>query len=238
MNKLITLTLNDLRNIMRDNFLRYFLLIIPFLFIFIVDWLIPFAINLFPVISGFADIITSSFMLELPLMIAFVISFMMLDEKDERVFTALRVVPVTLFQFLFYRLSLAVFFSFVFEFLMLYFNNLFEVSFVNILLSSLLYALITPIFVLLEVTFASNKVTGFTLFKGLNFIFIIPAAGFFIHSNWQYLLGIIPSYWPIHFTYTVLNNISNTGFLIFSFLYIISIILLLSSIFKRMIYNA
>lgn len=238
MNKIVTLTINDLRNIMRDSILRYFLLIVPLLFIVILIWLVPYLIKLFPVISDYKDVIVSILLLELPMIIGFIISFMMLDEKDERVFTALRVMPVSLFQFLVYRLFFAVFFSFFFVFLMLYFNNLFEISMINILLNSLLFALITPIVVLLEVTFATNKVTGFTLFKGLNFILMIPVAGFFIHSDWKFLLGIIPSYWPMQSIYSVLNNSFSFSVTLISFLYTILFVILLSLIFKRKVYNA
>lgn len=237
MNKLISLTINDLRNIMRDGVLRYFLLIVPFLFIAMLIWLIPLLIEEFPVISNYTDVIISFFLLELPLIIGFIISFMMLDEKDERVFTALRVMPVSLFQFLFYRLFFAVFFSFIFIFIMLFFNNLYDISLANILINAFLFALITPIVVLLEVTFAANKVTGFTLFKGINFILMIPVAGFFIPSNWKILLGIIPSYWPMHSIYSVLNNTTNNILPLFSFFYTILLIFLLSLIFKRKVYN-
>lgn len=237
MNKLISLTINDLRNIMRDSVLRYFLLVVPFLFIAMLIWLIPFLIGEFPIISNYTDVIISFFLLELPLIIGFIISFMMLDEKDERVFTALRVMPVSLFQFLFYRLFFAVFFSFVFVFIMLFFNNIYDISLANILINAFLFALITPIVVLLEVTFAANKVTGFTLFKGINFILMIPIAAFFIPSDWKILLGIIPSYWPMHSIYSVLNNTINISLPLISLSYTILLTFLLSLIFKRKVYN-
>ena len=222
---------------MRDSILRYFLLIVPLLFIAILVWLLPYLVELFPILLGYTDIIVSFFLLELPMIIGFIISFMMLDEKDERVFTTLRVMPISLFQFLFYRLFFSVFFTFIFCFLMLFLNNIYDLSLISMLYTSFLFAIITPIVVLLEVTFAENKVTGFTLFKGINFVFIIPVVGFFIQSDWKMLIGLIPTYWPMNFSYLILNNMLDIKVSLISLLYTLGVIFLLSILFKKRVYN-
>ena len=236
MNKLIQLTINDLRNIIRDNFLKYFLLAVPILFLIIIIWILPLLIQEFPVLNNYTDIIIMFFALEFPMIIGFVISFLMLDEKDERVFTALRIMPVSLFQFLFYRLFFAIFFSFVFITIMLFFNNIYHLSIGMILLNSLLFALITPVVILIEVTFASNKVTGFTIFKGLNFILMIPVVEFFIHLKWGFLLKIIPSYWPMQSLFTTITQDNNFNISLISILYCFLVIFILSQFFKKRVY--
>lgn len=237
MNKIIALTINDFRNIMRDNILKYFFLAVPLLFILLLTVVVPLLTEQFPVISDYNDIIVSCFSIEFPMIIGFVVSFIMLDEKDERVFIALRIMPVTLFQFLFYRLFFSVFFTFLFVFLMLFFNNLYSISIGYIILNSFLFALLTPLVILTEVTFASNKVTGFAVFKGLNFILMIPVASFFIPSQWSLITGIFPTYWSIHSIYSVLNNQPNITESIISIFYSILCIIFLSVIFKRRVYN-
>lgn len=236
MNKLITLTINDLRNITRDNILRYFFFAMPFLFLLILVLVIPLVLKQFPILFEYTDVLISFFALEIPMIIGFVVSFVMLDEKDERVFTALRVMPVSLWQFLFYRLFFVVFFSFVFDFMILYFNNLYDISMIHIVLNSFLFALITPIVILIEVSFATNKVTGFTLFKGLSFVAIIPVASFFITSKHGFLLGVIPTFWPIQLLYLCINNEFNIAFFFISILYSVFIIFVLSLIFKRKVF--
>ena len=236
MNKLITLTINDLKNITRDNILKYFFFAVPFLFILVLVLLVPLLLKKFPILIEYTDILISFFALEIPMIIGFVVSFMMLDEKDERVFTALRVMPVSLFQFLFYRMFFAVLFSFIFDFLILYFNNLFDISLIHIIINSFLFSLITPIVILIEVSYASNKVTGFTLFKGLNFLVIIPVASFFITSKFGLLFGIIPTFWPIKSLYLCINNDFSFTYLIISITYSVFIIIALSLIFKRKVY--
>ncbi len=237
MNKVIQLTLNDLKNITRDDILKYFFIVVPLLFIMVLVLVVPVFIEQFPAIAEYSEIIVTFFSLELPLIIGFVISFLMLDEKDERVFTALRVMPVSLFQFLCYRLFFAVFFAFVFIFFMLLLNDLHRISIVEMLLNSLAFALITPILVLIEVSFASNKVTGFTVFKTLNFIFMIPVASFFIESKWSMLMGLIPTYWPMHSIYNSLNSELSFNHFIISILLSVSLIMILSLIFKRRVYS-
>jgi len=236
MNKLVALTINDFRSIFRDDFLKYFFLAVPLLFILILVVAIPILMKEFPVISDYTHIILSFFALELPMIIGFVISFMMLDEKDYRVFTVLRVMPVSLFQFLFYRLFFAVFFTFLFVFIMLYFNNLHHIPVDVILLNSLIFALITPVVVLLEVTYASNKVTGFTIFKGLNFILMLPVVSFFVNSEWNRVIGVIPTYWSLNSLVHFINQDPFTTDAIISIIYSIVLIVLLSFLFKRKVF--
>lgn len=237
MNKLVSLTLNDLRNIFRDDILKYFFIVFPLLFIVLLLFGVPVIIKEFPIIGDYTDIILSFFALEFPMIIGFVISFIMLDEKDENVFTALRVMPLTLFEFLFYRLFLSIFFTFIFVFVMLFTNNLYEMSLNQIAINSFLFSLITPIVILLEVCFAGNKVTGFTMFKGLNFIFMIPVASYFITAKWKIIVGIIPSYWPMNSIYTTINNQTNLSQIVISVLYSVAAIFILSFIFKRKVYH-
>lgn len=238
MNKIISLAINDLRNIFRDNILKYFFVAVPILFIGILLLVVPLIIKYFPIINNYTNIIIPFFTLEFPMIIGFVISFMMLDEKDEKVFTALRVMPVSLFQFLFYRLFFSVFFTFIFVCIMLYVNNLYEIEFYQICLNSLLFALLTPIVILIEVCFAGNKVTGFTLFKGLNFIFMIPVASYFITAKWKIAIGIIPTYLPMNIVYETLNGDFSFNNIFLSISYSIIIIVFLSYIFKRKVYHA
>lgn len=237
MNRLITLAFNDFRNIIRDSILKYFFFLVPLLFILIFLFVLPIIINTFPIVNDYTDLILSFFCLEIPMIIGFVISFIMLDEKDEKVFTALRVMPVSISQFLFYRLFFAVFFTFIFIFAMLLLNNLFEMSMLNMILFSFLYALITPIVILLEVSFASNKVTGFTIFKGLNSFFMIPVASYFIAAKWEILIGIIPSYWPLNILYNFLKGDINFSHVIFSISYSLVVIFALTLIFKRRVFR-
>jgi fluoroquinolone transport system permease protein len=49
---------------------------------------------------------------------------------------------------------------------------------------------------LVMVVFASNKLEGLALMKGFGILLIGPLAAYFITSDWQLLLGVLPTYWP------------------------------------------
>ncbi len=44
--------------------------------------------------------------------------------------------------------------------------------------------------------FAGNKVEGLALMKAFGILMLGPLAAYFVNSDWQLLLGILPSYWP------------------------------------------
>ena len=53
-----------------------------------------------------------------------------------------------------------------------------------------------PLFALILSTFAANKVEGLALMKGLSVFMLGPLAAYFIDSDLQLLLGVLPTYWP------------------------------------------
>jgi fluoroquinolone transport system permease protein len=61
---------------------------------------------------------------------------------------------------------------------------------------SLVASLLAPLELMVLVVFANNKLEGLALMKGLGILFLGPIAAFFIESNWQLLLGVLPTYWP------------------------------------------
>jgi fluoroquinolone transport system permease protein len=58
------------------------------------------------------------------------------------------------------------------------------------------------------VAFAGNKVEGLALSKGISLMYIGPLVVVFIHSNWQYLAGIIPTFWVSRAFVSSYGNIS------------------------------
>jgi fluoroquinolone transport system permease protein len=61
---------------------------------------------------------------------------------------------------------------------------------------AVLSGILAPLVGLVIATFASNKVEGLALMKALGFFLLGPLAAYFIDSNWQLLVGILPTYWP------------------------------------------
>ena len=62
-------------------------------------------------------------------------------------------------------------------------------------LSALLFALITPIVTMVMASFAQNKVEGLAIFKVLNLGLLLPILGLFLTPPFNYFFGLIPVYW-------------------------------------------
>jgi len=71
----------------------------------------------------------------------------------------------------------------------------FPVTFGQNLLLSTLCGLTAPIMTLLVASFAANKIEGVALFKGINFLLVIPIVEFFFHDWQRHLFGILPVTW-------------------------------------------
>jgi fluoroquinolone transport system permease protein len=61
---------------------------------------------------------------------------------------------------------------------------------------ALLSGLLSAVFAMALATFAANKVEGMAVIKGLATLMLGPLAAYFIHSDWQILFGLLPTYWP------------------------------------------
>ena len=202
MKKLWILSLNDLRNIVRDKILLI-LFMVPMLNIACLYYLLPVVVEKFPVLGAYTSVVLAVFCSVTAVTPAYVISFIMLDEKDENLLTVMRVMPISPLYFIFYRMGFTVLFGFAGVLLtLLCFAGDHPVP---VLLGlSLLFALMAPIATLGIVTFANNKVEGVTMLKGINFMMMLPLLAFFISSSWKFVLGIIPVYW----TYLIFQSLN------------------------------
>jgi len=52
-------------------------------------------------------------------------------------------------------------------------------------------------FALFNATLAQNKVQGFAVMKATSIIPIPPLLAYYGDSGWQWLFGLVPSYWPV-----------------------------------------
>jgi hypothetical protein len=62
---------------------------------------------------------------------------------------------------------------------------------------ALVSGLWAPLLALVLAIAAPNKVAGFAVMKVLNAINLLPVAAFFIPLPFQYVVGILPAYWPM-----------------------------------------
>lgn len=196
-----TLTISDFKNIRRDSLLNW-MVVMPFFIAFLVRWLIP---KLAPFVSSFIPLevfnvlmVSYFFVLLIPGMFGAVIGFVLLDERDDNTLTALQVTPLSLGGYLLYRVATPMVLSVVFTLICIPIANLMTVPVLPLIPVTVLASMEAPIVALYLASFAKNKVQGFALMKFLGVFFIVPLIAYvFVQSNWQLLVGILPTYWPL-----------------------------------------
>jgi fluoroquinolone transport system permease protein len=200
MNSYLALTRTDLRNVWRDAFLKY-MLVYPFVLGPALRFLIPrFTSGMAEVIdlTAYYPLLVALFGLILPPVLTGVtVGFLLLDERDARTLVALQVTPFTLIHYLAYRLLLPFAVGLLAAYALPPLLNLLPFRPLATFPLILTSALAGPLYTLLLASFANNKVQGLAVMKGLGFFVIAPVAAWFVPEPWQYLLGVVPTYWPV-----------------------------------------
>lgn len=199
MQNILQLSIADFRQILREQLLWVMFIVAPTAQFLLARWLIPALVDHFPVFAGYEFLLAGAMTLQVVSGIGFVIAMMLLDEKDEDVLTAIRVLPISPLGFITYRLLAATLLATVFGFAMLYGSGLTEIGFSRALSASLIFALVSPIVVLFMSTYGDNKVEGLAMYKGISLVLLLPVISFFVPAGWKFILGLLPNYWSFQF---------------------------------------
>jgi fluoroquinolone transport system permease protein len=144
------------------------------------------------------------------------LAFSLLENKDEQTIKAIAVTPITVRGYIVFKsiytfiigvfgnlvmiLGIQWFFSDAFTFS---YNGLLfgiqNVSLVQVLLFSAVSSLLTPTVGALIAAIAKNKIEGFALMKSAGIVVFVPGLILLpTFNDWkQYLLGIVPNFWPV-----------------------------------------
>jgi fluoroquinolone transport system permease protein len=191
----------DLLNVRRDPLLAW----IPLLPIFLAalyrfgvppvsDWLIATrGVGLEP----FHPLLMSMFLLLVPAVVGMMTGFLLLDERDDRTLEALRVTPLPLEAYLGYRIALPTLLGLVLTLLAYPLTGMLPMPVTTLLIPALLGSLMAPLVMLFLASFAENKVAGFAMVKLMNGLLLIPLVAYLVEEPWQYVAGVIPSFWAM-----------------------------------------
>ncbi len=200
MKKLLTLSFNDFRLIMREQILIVLLLLIPLLNFLVLKYGVPALALRFPIIIEYYALILGFVGIQTATVMGYVFGSVALDEKDEDMLTAIRVTPLPSYMYLAYRILFPFLLTLMMIFVILQFAAPIDLFWWQTFLIAFLFALPVPIIILLTALIATNKIEGLTVFKGINGILLLPIAAFFIQPGWGNLFGIIPTHWSYQFT--------------------------------------
>jgi fluoroquinolone transport system permease protein len=191
----------DTRNVARDPMLRWVILLTPAFGLFLRLGLPPmtsaldarFSFDLatyYPLVMSFLPLVVAG-------MIGTVIGFLLLDQRDDQTITALLVTPLTLGDYLRYRMTVLVLLSVVFSCLTIPLAGLTKTTIWQVVVSSIVAAPLAPVYALFLGSFAGNKVQGFALAKIMGIVFVPCIVAYSVTSPWQTVFGVVPHYWPL-----------------------------------------
>jgi fluoroquinolone transport system permease protein len=191
----------DARNVTRDPMLRWMAVFTPafgLLFRFAVP---PIGVALdrqfefdlvayYPLLMSFLPLIAAG-------MTGTVVGFLLLDQRDDETMTALLVTPLSLRDYLLYRLNTLMLLSAVFGGLMVPLAGLTETRPLQVVVSAVTAAPLAPIYALFLGAFAANKVQGFALAKAVGVVLMPCTVSYFVTGPWQSAFGVVPHYWAL-----------------------------------------
>lgn len=187
---------SELKKWLRDPMMS-FMLIYPLFFGALGRYLLPWLAE-----SGsfnvdlYADFALAVLALMTPVIFGAVLAFSILDDRDDHILTSIKVTPLSLHQFLSFRLALVFSVSFMACTFVLWFANIGYVVFPSILAISFLASLAAPMLGLVINALASNKIEGFAVMKGMGMLMLFPLIALFFFDYKELFFAIAPGYWP------------------------------------------
>ncbi len=165
-------------------------------------------------LERYHPVIMGGYLMSAPGMIGFVIGFLLLDERDTGTLKALRVTPLSMRDYLAYRVTGPLVVGTVATVIGYPLAGLSPIDLAALGAIALVASLAAPLLALVLATAAPNKVAGFAVVKVLNAVNLLPIAAFFIPEPLQYAAGILPTYWPMRALWSAAAGQPYAGFLI------------------------
>jgi hypothetical protein len=213
MHPLLHLSLNDLRNILREQILVVLFLVLPLICLLVASLVVPLLTQRYPDLVPYLPVILMMLTMQIAAGVGFVTSSMFLDEKDQQLLPVLRTLPLSISFFLGYRLLFSFLYTFSFAWLMGSVTGLVSFSLGESLLYALLFAFPAPVIMLVMASLAGNKVEGLAIFKGINFLHLLPLAAFFMPGSNRHVFGILPMHWSFQFIHSMALDAPVWGYL-------------------------
>lgn len=189
----------DAKRITRDPFLL-FMVGYPWVLALLLQQLLPWLNQRLAdriTLSDYYPVAACLVALQVPNAMGIVLGFQLVEEKDEGTLVAVAVTPMSLDQYFLYRAAV---YALVSVPLVIVLHEVLGVvslgpgPLVAIALASIP---IVPLMALVVGAFAGNQVEAFAVAKGSGILFTGPVAAFFVPRQWDLLVGVLPTYWPV-----------------------------------------
>jgi len=145
--------------------------------------------QIYPMLVAYLALFTGA------LLVGTIFGFMLLDEKDDNTIKAMLVTPVTMNQYLTYRVGMPVFIAFFIVLFQFLFINQAQVQLWQAILLAGGASFVAPIASLFFASFAANKVQGFAFTKFTGVAGWTILLGWFVPMPLQLIIGLFPPFW-------------------------------------------
>jgi fluoroquinolone transport system permease protein len=146
-------------------------------------------------LTEYYTLILSFVIVLIPFILGISSGLLLLDEKDENILTYITVTPMSREGYIFYKIISPMIVSAVSTLFAVIFIGIKEIDILKVIPVIIICSMEAPIIALVMVKFASNKIQGLVISKGIGFILLIPIAAYFIKIKWSLILGVFPTYW-------------------------------------------
>lgn len=126
-----------------------------------------------------------------------IVGFMLLEERAQRMIPALAVTPLTRRGFVVWRLLSPTSLALIGGLFVVSLGGEAAIDLARALVACLLMALSAPLFALALVSVADNEVEGLALAKFGGLAFMLPLVTLYLDTPWIWLAGLLPPFWPI-----------------------------------------
>ncbi len=145
--------------------------------------------------TPFNDLILVILVLIVPIAYGALIGFSILEDRDDNVLTNIKITPLSIHQFLSFRLVAVYLLCVLATIFVMWFSKVGNISMKDIISISLLASLEAPISGLLINSFAKNKIEGFAVMKVGGSIMIFPIVALFFRGTRELFFSFAPGFW-------------------------------------------
>lgn len=226
---------SELKKWGRDSLMQ-FMLVYPIILGLIGRYLLPqIAKTSGFVIEYYADLILAILILFTPHIFGAIIGFSILDDRDDRIFTSIKVTPLSIDNFLLFKIITVFILSFAACAFVIWFSDIWALTVVQITVLGFLAALGSPVSGLLINVLAENKIEGFAIMKGTGIILVFPIVALFFIDIKELFFAFAPGFWVAKALSSIIRG-EGILFLSFNQYYFIGIVYL--SLLNILLYRA
>ncbi len=229
---------SELKKWVRDPMMA-FMIFYPLIFGIVGRYVLPaLAENSVFNVDAYADFILAVLALITPFAYGALVAFSILDDRDDHILTAINVTPLSLNQFLSFRMAMATLLAFIASIFIMWFANVGDLSLAVMASIALLNSLTTPMVGFFINAFATNKIEGFAVMKGFGMVIILPVVSLIFTDAKEFIFALAPGFWPAKAISTVIRgqellNLTYNQYYFIGLAYVLVLLVLSYKIFLK-----